>query len=513
LNRHLAIVALLLVSVGAYFRLAHLDRKVFWRDETHTALWISGLSRSDFAREAEAKVLLGPEDLKKYRSVNPGTGVRDTIRYLATVVPHHTPLYGVLARLWAGVFGDSVAAMRALPALLSLLGFPLIYWLARELFESAAGAWIALGLFAVSPFHVLYAQEARPYSLWIVATLLSGASLLRAMRLRTRTSFALYGVTTAVGLYSFLLFGFVLVGHGLYVLAVEGLRPTRAAVACAAAALGGLLVFTPWLAVIAWNLDAALWRTRWLGEPAEPVYWLGAAAYAASVAFVDFGEGLAVVSHGLTVVPALALIAWALVLLCRGTPRRVWAFVVAMIAPLASTLLLMDLALGGRRSGVARYLAPAHLGYVLAVAGALAMKIETGNLRRRLGFGFGALVLVASGIASCALSSRAETWWNKGRTTPDRAMARIIARTARPLLVADVRQMGDVISLSYDLGDAVRVLFAGDRGLPGLPDGFTEVFTLRPTAQRREQLGTLGYVLTPAHERGLWLVAKRAPGG
>ncbi|MEG3987264.1 hypothetical protein QUA13_08880 [Microcoleus sp. S28C3] len=48
--------------------------------------------------------------------------------------------------------------------------------------------WIAVGLLAVSPLHVLYAQEARPYCLWPALILISCASLLRAMRLETKLS-------------------------------------------------------------------------------------------------------------------------------------------------------------------------------------------------------------------------------------------------------------------------------------------------------------------------------------
>lgn len=45
-----------------------------------------------------------------------------------------------------------------------------------------------MALIAVSPFHVLYAQEAREYSLWTVTILLSSAALLRAMRVKTKLS-------------------------------------------------------------------------------------------------------------------------------------------------------------------------------------------------------------------------------------------------------------------------------------------------------------------------------------
>lgn len=503
MNRRLAIVALVLALLGTYFRLAHLDRKVFWLDETHTALWISGLTRDDFLREVAEKPLFTADDLKKYRSLG-DTGAGGTVRYLATVVPHHTPLYGVATSLWARAFGDSVAALRALPALVSLLGLPLVYWLAREMFESTSAAWIAVGLFAVSPFHVLYAQEARPYSFWTVATLLSSVALVRAMRLGTWKSFAIYAGTVVVGLYAYLLFAFVLAGHALYVLAAEGLRITRTGIRFLVAATVGAVAFAPWLVVIVENLRAVRKQMRWVGEPPEAGRWLETAARTASVAFVDPGFG-----HVFTFVPVLVLVTWALVVLWRSGSRCGWAFVMALIVPLALTLLPMDLFLGGRRVGVTRYFVPAHLGGVLAVAGALALRLETAEARRRLGLGLGAVLLVASGLVSCALSYRAETWWNKGRGTPEREMARMMNRTARPLLWAPAANMGDVISLSYDFGDGVRVLFADEGDLGEIPEGVSEVFALKPTRPMQKQLRRLGYVLTQAHERDFWLVARR----
>ena len=40
-----------------------------------------------------------------------------------------------------------------------------MYWLCLELFESSVTAWLAVAIIAISPFQIVYAQEARPYSL------------------------------------------------------------------------------------------------------------------------------------------------------------------------------------------------------------------------------------------------------------------------------------------------------------------------------------------------------------
>ena len=92
-----------------------------------------------------------------------------------------------------------------------------MYWLCLELFESSLTAWLAVSLLAVSPFKIVYAQAARPYSLFVLIILLSGAALLRGMWLKTNSSWAIYAATVALGFYSHLLFALVALGHGIYV--------------------------------------------------------------------------------------------------------------------------------------------------------------------------------------------------------------------------------------------------------------------------------------------------------
>ena len=71
---------------------------------------------------------------------------------------------------------------------------------------------------------VVYAQEARPYSLFIMLILLSSAVLLRGMRLKTNNSWAIYAITLVVEFYSHLLLGIVAIAQGTYVVIVERFR-------------------------------------------------------------------------------------------------------------------------------------------------------------------------------------------------------------------------------------------------------------------------------------------------
>jgi uncharacterized membrane protein len=143
--------------------------------------------------------------------------VVDTVKGLALEEPQLAPLYFIATRFWVQLFGDSVAVTRSISAVFSLLALPCMYWLCLELFESSLTAWLAVSLLAVSPFQIVYAQEARPYSLFVLIILLSGAALLRGMRLKTNSSWAIYAATVALGFYSHLLFALVVLGHGIYV--------------------------------------------------------------------------------------------------------------------------------------------------------------------------------------------------------------------------------------------------------------------------------------------------------
>jgi uncharacterized membrane protein len=159
-----------------------------------------------------------------------------------------------------------VAAMRSLAALFSLMALPCIYWLCIELFDSPLTGLVAVALLAVSPFQVLYAQEAREYSLWTVTILLSSLALLRAMRLQTKISWSIYAVTLAFSLYTFIFSGLVLIGHGVYVVTVERFRLSKKLIAFLLASIAGVLAFLPWLMVFVNNWGQFEHDQGWIKE-------------------------------------------------------------------------------------------------------------------------------------------------------------------------------------------------------------------------------------------------------
>ena len=474
LSPWLRLLIVIILGLGIFFRLVNLDRKVYWQDETATSVRIAGHTKEEFAQQVFNGQIISVEELRqRYLYLNSETTLLDTVKAL-TGRPEHSPLYYLMARFWAQWFGTSVAVMRSLPALISLLVFPGIYWLCLELFESSLVGWIAVALIAVSPVHVLYAQEAREYSLWTVTIVLSSASLLRATRLKTNLSWGIYAATMALGLYSHLFFGLVALGHGIYIVATESFRLSRSAIAYLLASLAGLLTFLPWL----WLLITYFMYSPNPGRITNGVN----RKIPVSSLFDHWFRNINRVFHdadlGSANIILVILAVYSIYFICRHTPKRVWLFILTLVGVTALTLGLPDLILGGRRSVRTRYLMPSYLGIQLAVAYLLATQI-TASLKiwRQKLWQIVTLLLISVGVVSGAISSQAEASWNKNMAATKHypKIAHIINQAEEPLVISDGKPTS-VLSLSYLLAPNVKLQLVKQPNIPNVSNEFTEVF-------------------------------------
>src|SRR6266700_506475 len=76
----------------------------------------------------------------------------------------HPPLHYYLLHAWFALFGPGTFQARLLSALFVALTIPMIYVLARRLYDRSV-ALLASALLGVSQLAVLYSQEARPYAM------------------------------------------------------------------------------------------------------------------------------------------------------------------------------------------------------------------------------------------------------------------------------------------------------------------------------------------------------------
>jgi uncharacterized membrane protein len=475
----LAIVVLLL---GLYFRFVNLDRKVYWVDETFTSLRISGHTMSDVARQAFSSDILSRDDVLRFQRPSPEKTTVDTVKALASEAPEHPPLYYILARWWMLSFGSSVAAIRSFSAVISLLTFPAMYWLCWELFEPLPSlltqdkkgesviAWMAMALLAVSPLHVLYAQEAREYSLWIVTILLSCAAFLRSIRLNTKRDWTIYTLAIVVGLYTYPFTALVSIGHGVYLVVCERFRLTKTVLAYCCASFISVLAFLPWLAVLSQNFQQATWQTETVPLWSLISGWM----VNLSRVFVDVSAS---VENPLLGLPILALAAYSIYDLCQQPSGQVWLFVCILAGVTFLPLVLLDVMGGGVRSLTVRYLIPSYLGIELAIAYALLAQLTLvrENLRQTRLWQIVLLVLLSAGVVSGIISSNAQLWWNKDYYTSllNLESANLINQSSRPLVITDNYT---IIPLSYHLDDKVKFQFMSRVNSTWVRSGFSDVF-------------------------------------
>jgi uncharacterized membrane protein len=511
-----ALIAILL-ALGLFFRFVNLDKKVYWLDEMLTSFQIAGYSAKDLKAEFVPGGEITVQDIQKYQHVQPERGLLDVISSLAVEDPKYPPLYFILARLWVDLFGDSTGAIRGLSAFLSLFVIPSLYWLCRELFDSPHIAWMAVAFMAVSPFHVLYAQEARPYSLWILMTVLSSAALLRAMRLKTVRDWGLYAVTLVGGIYSHVLFALVTAAHGIY---VAGLRKVKLekSLPYLVAGVVAVAAFLPWAVLILFGLPHAQETTGWIRTTeVGPLDSLKRWTLVFSSGFIDTGGTYVLkANYGLDTswihlvrLPILFLTAYSLFFIYHKASTRIWTFVFALTGSSVIPLLLPDLILGWQMSAHPRFLTPYYLGALLSVAYLLAAKMVSPDVSQRKLWKSITVVIIVSGIVSCAISSDAETWWNKGTSNPQ--VARIINQATRPLLIStsDGRSLVNVFSLIHVLDPKVRIRVIADSNRLEIPEDSTDVFLINPPELLRQRFERGGYRMEPAHVSELWHLTKK----
>jgi uncharacterized membrane protein len=109
---------------------------------------------------------------------------------------YYLPLY-----LWTKIFGISEGSLRSFSALCGVGSVVLIYLAGRRLFGKQVGVLGAF-LMAVSDFQILFSQEARNYSLFELAALLSFYFLVLFLDSRAKSHFGLYVVFSIFMIYA-----------------------------------------------------------------------------------------------------------------------------------------------------------------------------------------------------------------------------------------------------------------------------------------------------------------------
>ncbi|MDZ7967265.1 MAG: glycosyltransferase family 39 protein [Nostoc sp. DedSLP03] len=491
----LRFLTIFLLTMGILFRFSNLDSKVFWHDEIYASLRISGYTINEAKQQLFNNRVIGKESFAQFQGANPEKSLNDTIMSLAKQDPEHPPLYYIIARLWVEIFGNSVTAIRSLSACISLLVFPCAYWLCRELFNvSLSVPGVAIALMAISPIHLVYAQEAQEYILWLVTILLSSASLLQAMRLEDELAeerqkpdlfaiWSLYAVTLAISLYTFIWSAFVAVSHGIYVMITAKFKFTETVRAYLLASLVGFLAFMPWITIVIGDFFQFLISADKTTTQSDLIPIFTFFLMQLSRIFFDINLSSDNPLGNLIALSFLILVGYSIYFICRGTNYKVWSFIITLIVVPTLPIILPNLIVGSMRSSTEAYLIPSYLGIQIAVAYLLATQLYNGSRSRRSFWHIIMALVIICGLISSKVSSQAETWWNKGMNYGNPQVAQIINQSNRPLLISDAlgNNYGNVFSLSYLLEPKVRFMLVNNQKIPKISDRFTDVFLLNPS--------------------------------
>lgn len=487
-----------LVILGIGLRVVNLDQKVFWHDEVYTAIPVAGYTRrgvnQDWLRSFLDKgETLTAAELSRYQTPNAGTNMGHLLRSLRLEEPQNSPLYFALSRLLLQLTqGSPVTGMRGLSVLFSLLTIPATFWLCRELFTDHLTPYLAISLMAVSPFQILYAQEARQYSLMTLGIVLSSAILLRAIRSNRTGLWLLYAATTAIALYAQPLFIFVTVAHGVYVgygrLSIRyqalsqksELSPATASAhpnsANAEASLAksafkrflqaiaiGYLAYLPWLIIVVTNTSSISdWRKKtvlpFMQLAGRWILNIGRSFYDVPLPSPNQYnlplEGPQAVTIGTLLV--FGLVVYAFYCLIKQTAYQTWLFITSLAIAPSLLFIGLDCVLGGVRSTVPRYFGACYVALGLAVAYCLSQGITRSPNRflRQLWLVIAIALLTVSSLSSVRLV-QAATWWTKYSDYNNVEVAAIINAAPNPIVIGANRIR--LISLSYELNEATPV--------------------------------------------------------
>ncbi len=182
---------LLILSFGTFLRFHALERQSLWDDEMSTIHTIS----------------------------TPAGGL---IHRFATYETH-PPLYFLQLRLWSALHLRSLVKLRANSALWGSLSLFLVYLLGRRY----GGEWmglLAMAFLALSPFHLAYSQEMRPYAFamaislagWLNLERLVGADLVSARHVGQARGLPLQVFLWTALLYTHYWGAFVVAAQALY---------------------------------------------------------------------------------------------------------------------------------------------------------------------------------------------------------------------------------------------------------------------------------------------------------
>ncbi|MBD2097825.1 glycosyltransferase family 39 protein [Trichocoleus sp. FACHB-591] len=277
---------ILAIAIGVLLRLINLGSREFWYDEVLSLLLSTG----------QKTAYRGPKDLPVVLAqytplldLPPEATVKDVVKTVVNLLKGlaggepHPPLFFLAQHVWLRLFGNGVAAVRSLGALLSVGAIASSYGLGRVLLGHRAGLLLA-ALLATNPFYLFHSLNVRMYGPLVLWSVLSAWALLEIIGFKQQKannvqqkgqktqeilwSLIFIGSVTA-GLMTFYLFAYWVVALAVVVLYLDWRRWWHHGLRFGSS----VLLTVPW---VLWGTKQQL-RNADLGRFDAPAGFLGAA--------------------------------------------------------------------------------------------------------------------------------------------------------------------------------------------------------------------------------------------
>lgn len=510
-SKRCVILLFFVLLVASLIRFYGLDQKFYWIDEVSSSYVITGNwpEKIESSLEQETGKIISSEVVLAAIEKNANFVSYNLLSSLAKRDPQHSPLYFLAAQKWAFIFGTQSHNLRMIAAVFGALSIAIFGWLCLEIFSSQFIAFVGSSILALAPFHILYSQQNREYSLWFLMICLSTAVLLAANRSQKKIYWLAYGLSVSAGLYSFLFFLPFLFAHALFQISAWRRSKNQQVKLFIVAATLGFLTFLPWLMNILFRSQKVDDLNQWSSKPVSASIYLQSMVLNASRLFADFNlqsfQPLPISNWPIMtcIVFIFSVIIFSLVYTAKSlSAERKVLFISTFAIPLLF-LLSMDALRGGIHALVGRHLMPTWIAVYLAVGFSIGTYMKSAQKRFRLlaRIAFGAIIILSIQFNLNYLPEK--RWWPLKPQNLADASEEIISSGVNLLVTTFPPETKQLISITYYLDRNFPVLLLEDKQT--FPDlkSYQKIAVFRPSENLSELLSK-DYSLKQFNEE-LWL--------
>ena len=402
---------LFIVILSMVLKFMTVDYRYFWNDEIYTIHHTTGNSEFTLNKKAEINEI---KNIEYYRNMLRNNSKNLTVTSQFKDISQMTnlnPLHYYLLVFWHRVVGDQDIHYRLFSVFMFLMCLPLLFLLARKIFSSNLAGWIAISLFAVSPYFHYYAHEARYNMLVAFALLCSHYLFLKSVDTNKLKYWAGYVIAGIAVLYASLTAGVILFGHLIYVLIFK----RKVFISYTLSGIVVIIGYLPWILSIINNRaeisDSMAWHTQFTVENMSLVKLIWFQLMGICRTFVDFCleynwdmaflngiyKGKSFSQLILNNVVLLTLI-WAGMVANKNVSSEKFWFILLITLPLLLFFFIVDIARGSITSVFARYQLGSYIGALLLLSFLFLKKIS----EKKLSYIFFYFIFLTLGVISTA---------------------------------------------------------------------------------------------------------------